>query len=139
MEEVRKDISVGTPHQEVPLTPALSFHQLHTANSTATTAAAAGFASINLQDFLAGVFGEANPTPPPCGAGRVAPALLGGRRTSGASVFPTSAGAGSGSPKKRLAKEQWSNASPTNRNGFDRRKKRMIKNKESAARSRARK
>ncbi|WOL18167.1 hypothetical protein Cni_G26960 [Canna indica] len=134
MEEVWKDISVGTPRQEVPLTPAFSFHQLHTA-----TATAAGLTSINLQDFLAGVFEEANPAPTPGGAGRAAPASLGGPRTGGACVFPTSAGAGSGSPKMRLAKEQRPNASPTNRNGFDRRNKRMIKNRESAARSRARK
>ncbi|WOL04164.1 hypothetical protein Cni_G12885 [Canna indica] len=102
MEEVWKDISVGTPHQEVPLTLTFSFHKLHTANSTAT---AAGFTSINLQDFFARVFGEANLTPPPCGVGRAAPASLDSPRTGGASIFPTRAGAGSGSPKKRLAKE----------------------------------
>lgn len=151
MEEVWKDISLSTLHQDVPSTPLLSFHHhhhrtFHTSNPTTTSS----FGGITLEDFLADAPKEATRVPPPSSR---PPASIDPSPDNSVRFFGydlnTSAcdckisgssfnDAHSECTKKR-SPEQQPNRSIDGQDGAERRKKRIIKNRESAARSRARK
>ncbi|XP_019710978.1 bZIP transcription factor 27 [Elaeis guineensis] len=135
MEEVWMDISLSTLHQDLEAKP------------TSTTTP---FRGIVLQDFLGGDFNDPPPVSPPLNDLPL-PRFTGLSLNSGhLMVHPNSTnsntngtGASSAGPfaycSKKRALEQQPEASFGHGNGADRRKKRMIKNRESAARSRARK
>ncbi|KAG1359442.1 bZIP transcription factor 27 [Cocos nucifera] len=135
MEEVWKDISLSTLHQDLEAKP------------TSTNP----FRGIVLQDLLAGDFNE----PPPVSAplnDLPLPRFTGLSLNSGrlmvhpnSSNSNTNGGASSAGPfaycskKRALERQPEASFGHGHGNGADRRKKRMIKNRESAARSRARK
>ncbi|CAL9079132.1 Basic region leucine zipper [Musa troglodytarum] len=151
MEEVWKDISLSTLHQDVPSTPLLSIHHhyhrtFHTSNPNTTSS----FGGITLEDFLADAPKEATPVPPPSSRppASIDPSPDNSVRFFGydlntsacdcTSIVSSFNDAHSECTKKRLP-EQQPNRSIDGQDGAERRKKRIIKNRESAARSRARK
>ncbi|RWW09063.1 hypothetical protein GW17_00027474 [Ensete ventricosum] len=144
MEEVWKDISLSTLHQEVPSTPLLSFHHHHRTFRASNTTTASFGGIITLEDFLAAAPKEATPFRPPAS---IDPSpdhsvrFFGYDLNASACDCKSSASsfdAHSECTKKRLP-EQRPNRSNDRQDGAERRKKRIIKNRESAARSRARK
>ncbi|RZS27279.1 hypothetical protein BHM03_00060729 [Ensete ventricosum] len=149
MEEVWKDISLSTLHQDVPSTPLLSFHHHHRTFRASNTTTASFGGIITLEDFLAAAPKEATPFRPPRSR---PPASIDPSPDHSVRFFAydlnasacdckssaSSFDAHSECTKKRLP-EQRSNGSNDRQDGAERRKKRIIKNRESAARSRARK
>ncbi|KAJ8466017.1 hypothetical protein OPV22_028569 [Ensete ventricosum] len=144
MEEVWKDISLSTLHQDVPSTPLLSFHHHHRTFRASNTTTASFGGIITLEDFLAAAPKEATPFRPPAS---IDPSpdhsvrFFGYDLNASACDCKSSASsfdAHSECTKKRLP-EQRPNRSNDRQDGAERRKKRIIKNRESAARSRARK
>ncbi|CAL9158490.1 unnamed protein product [Musa hybrid cultivar] len=132
MEEVWKDISLSSLNQDVPSAPPPSL--LHYHHASAPTAAASSYVSgITLQDLLSGAFTEADLIPPACPR-RPAALSLGSSRLGPNSNFSNSGGSSS-SGRAGIVMIKHDGCG----NVADRRKKRMIKNRESAARSRARK
>ncbi|XP_065019022.1 protein FD-like [Musa acuminata AAA Group] len=132
MEEVWKDISLSSLNQDVPSAPPPS--SLHYHHASAPTAAASSYVSgITLQDLLSGAFTEADLIPPACPR-RPAALSLGSSRLGPDSNFSNSGGSSS-SGRAGIVMIKHDGCG----NVADRRKKRMIKNRESAARSRARK
>ncbi|XP_074585996.1 bZIP transcription factor 27-like isoform X1 [Curcuma longa] len=115
MEELWKDMGLSiTLHQDIPPAPLFcSFH--HNVNSTTTTTTTTTLGGVLFQDLLAGVSMEPSPLVSLVADG----------------AFSVLSGAGFESSKRQLP-----DPSVDSR---ERRKKRMIKNRESAARSRARK
>ncbi|KAJ8460265.1 hypothetical protein OPV22_033191 [Ensete ventricosum] len=143
MEEVWKDISLSSLQQDLPSTPSLppNHHESLCGVSSSTTTA---FRRIILQDFLTEHFKAIGKLGSPSTALGLNSNLGGGSNglstSSASSVFSDGVGDGlvaCGSKKHPLEHEL--NQEPGNRIDADRRKKRMIKNRESAARSRARK
>ncbi|URD76710.1 hypothetical protein MUK42_08885 [Musa troglodytarum] len=139
IEEVWKDISLSSLNQDVPSTPPLSLRYHHGSNPTSTSTYVTG---VTLQDFLSGDFRVADPIPPTCCVRR--PATL----SLGSSQFLARLSPNSNCSNSDGSFSSCSAGFAMVRNGafengdgtvVDRRKKRMIKNRESAARSRARK
>ncbi|CAL9106603.1 unnamed protein product [Musa textilis] len=135
MEEVWKDISLSTLHQDVPSTPVLSFHPATTTSS---------FRAVMLQDFIADAFKAENRAPPP--STHSPPALLSPTSDNSRQFFSydlnasaSGSNAAQSESTKKRSPEKRPNRSVDRQSGVERRKKRMIKNRESAARSRARK
>ncbi|XP_017702198.1 bZIP transcription factor 27 [Phoenix dactylifera] len=133
MEEIWKDISLSTLHQGLE------------AKSTSTTS----FNGIVLQDLLAGAFKKPPPVSAPLNKLPLPPFAGLSLNSGHLVVYPNSSnsdtnGAASSAGlvacgSKKRALEQQLEASLGHGSGADGRKKRMIKNRESAARSRARK
>nr|XP_009418687.1 PREDICTED: protein FD-like isoform X1 [Musa acuminata subsp. malaccensis] len=144
MEEVWKDISLSSLQQDMPSIPSLPPNHLERlcgVSSSTTTS----FKSIILQDFLTEHFkATSDRSPPPSTALGLNSNLGGGSNglsSSSASSF-FSDGVGDGVVaccSKKHQMEHELNEESGDRSDVDRRKKRMIKNRESAARSRARK
>ncbi|RZR96936.1 hypothetical protein BHM03_00026038 [Ensete ventricosum] len=138
MEEVWKDISLSSLQQDLPSTPSLppNHHESLCGVSSSTTTA---FRRIILQDFLTEHFKAIGKLGSPSTALGLNSNLGGGSNglstSSASSVFSDGVGDGlvaCGSKKHPLEHEL--NQEPGNRIDADRRKKRMIKNRESAAR-----
>ncbi|RWW26383.1 hypothetical protein GW17_00009241 [Ensete ventricosum] len=139
MEEVWKDISLSSLQQDLPSTPSLppNHHESLCGVSSSTTTA---FRRIILQDFLTEHFKAIGKLGSPSTALGLNSNLGGGSNglstSSASSVFSDGVGDGlvaCGSKKHPLEHEL--NQEPGNRIDADRRKKRMIKNRESAART----
>ncbi|RRT58088.1 hypothetical protein B296_00026425 [Ensete ventricosum] len=131
MEEVWKDISLSTLHQDVPSTPVLSFHSATTTSSS--------FGAVMLQDFIADAFKAENRAPPP--STHSPPALLSPTSDNSRQFFGydlNASASGTNAAQSESTKKR-PNRSVDRQSDVERRKKRMIKNRESAARSRARK
>ncbi|XP_064940831.1 protein FD-like [Musa acuminata AAA Group] len=144
MEEVWKDISLSSLQQDMPSIPSLPPNHLERlcgVSSSTTTS----FKSIILQDFLTEHFkATSNRSPPPSPALGLNSNLGGGSNglssSSASSVFSDGVGDGVvACCSKKHQMEHELNEESGDRSDVDRRKKRMIKNRESAARSRARK
>ncbi|KAJ8499152.1 hypothetical protein OPV22_009704 [Ensete ventricosum] len=137
MEEVWNDISLSSLNQDVPSTPPLSLQYHHDSNPTSTYVA-----GVTLQDFLSGTFRVADPIPPTCCVRRPATLSLGSGQFL-ACLSPNSYCSNSDGSFSSCSAgyAMIRNGAFENGDGtvVDRRKKRMIKNRESAARSRARK
>ncbi|RWW60133.1 hypothetical protein BHE74_00032889 [Ensete ventricosum] len=137
MEEVWKDINLSSLNQDMPST--LSPSSLHYQHASAPTATASSYVSgITLQDFLPSAFIEADLIPPPACPRRPAALSLGSGRLSPNSNCSDRRGSSS-SGRAGLVMIKHDGFGHVDGNVTDRRKKRMIKNRESAARSRARK
>ncbi|KAJ0969880.1 hypothetical protein J5N97_022757 [Dioscorea zingiberensis] len=160
MEEVWKDINLTTLHER-PMTPPIipigpRFHHHRTSilpSTTNSTTTSQSFRGIILQDFLAGAFKEPTPLPPPPPPPPpppLPPTILslnsgldshhrdGSNPDNGSLLYSqafSDAAMDSGSFSFSLCPQRRSSDVPPG----DRRHKRMIKNRESAARSRARK
>ncbi|XP_009418687.2 protein FD [Musa acuminata AAA Group] len=144
MEEVWKDISLSSLQQDMPSIPSLPPNHLERlcgVSSSTTTS----FKSIILQDFLTEHFkATSDRSPPPSTALGLNSNLGGGSNglssSSASSVFSDGVGDGVvACCSKKHQMEHELNQESGDRSDVDRRKKRMIKNRESAARSRARK
>ncbi|XP_064979848.1 protein FD-like [Musa acuminata AAA Group] len=144
MEEVWKDISLSSLQQDMPSIPSLPPNHLERlcgVSSSTTTS----FRSIILQDFLTEHFkATSDRSPPPSTALGLNSNLGGGSNglssSSASSVFSDGVGDGVvACCSKKHQMEHELNEESGDRSDVDRRKKRMIKNRESAARSRARK
>ncbi|CAD5168716.1 unnamed protein product [Musa acuminata subsp. malaccensis] len=139
MEEVWKDISLSSLQQDMPSIPSLPPNHLERlcgVSSSTTTS----FKSIILQDFLTEHFkATSDRSPPPSTALGLNSNLGGGSNglsSSSASSF-FSDGVGDGVVaccSKKHQMEHELNEESGDRSDVDRRKKRMIKNRESAAR-----
>lgn len=132
MEEVWKDISLSTLHQDVPSTPVLAFHPATTISS---------FRAVMLQDFIADAFKAENRAPPPSThspPASLSPTSDNSRQFFGYDLNASASASGSNAAQSESTKKR-PNRSVDRQSGVERRKKRMIKNRESAARSRARK
>ncbi|CAL9168079.1 unnamed protein product [Musa hybrid cultivar] len=144
MEEVWKDIGLSSLQQDMPSVPSLPPNHLERlcgVSSSTTTS----FKSIILQDFLTEHFkATSDRSPPPSTALGLNSNLGGGSNglssSSASSVFSDGVGDGVvACCSKKHQMEHELNQESGDRSDVDRRKKRMIKNRESAARSRARK
>ncbi|CAL9129372.1 unnamed protein product [Musa textilis] len=144
MEEVWKDINLSSLQQDMPSTPSLPPNHLEglcgVSSSTTTS-----FQSIILQDFLTEHFkATSDRSPPPSTALGLNSNLGGGSNglssSSASSVFSDGVGDSVvACCSKKHPLEHELNQESGDRSDVDRRKKRLIKNRESAARSRARK
>lgn len=140
MEEVWKDINLSTLHSEIPATPPLSLQLLPRPNHpSAPSINPSSFPGIILQDFLSGV----TPPPHPCHHHRHhhQPPPIDLNKDCSPRIGSQTAQFGCCGNRKRPLEPQMSGGfcSGNDGSGDDRRHKRMIKNRESAARSRARK
>ncbi|XP_064934678.1 bZIP transcription factor 27-like [Musa acuminata AAA Group] len=137
--EVWKDISLSSLNQDMPSTPPLSLHYHHDSNPTSTSTYVAG---VTLQDFLSGAFRVADPIPPTCCVRRPATLSLGpGQFLDCLSPNSNCSNSDGSFSSCSAGFAMIRNGAFENGDGtvVDGRKKRMIKNRESAARSRARK
>ncbi|XP_009418350.2 bZIP transcription factor 27-like [Musa acuminata AAA Group] len=137
MEEVWKDISLSTLHQDVPSTPVLAFHPATTISS---------FRAVMLQDFIADAFKAENRAYSPSThspPASLSPTSDNSRQFFGYDLNASASASGSNAAQsestKKRSPEKRPNRSVDRQSGVEQRKKRMIKNRESAARSRARK
>ncbi|CAL9760819.1 unnamed protein product [Musa acuminata subsp. burmannicoides] len=138
MEEVWKDISLSSLQQDMPSIPSLPPNHLERlcgVSSSTTTS----FKSIILQDFLTEHFkATSDRSPPPSTALGLNSNLGGGSNglsSSASSVFSDGVGDGVvACCSKKHQMEHELNQESGDRSDVDRRKKRMIKNRESAAR-----
>ncbi|CAD5191876.1 unnamed protein product [Musa acuminata subsp. malaccensis] len=132
--EVWKDISLSSLNQDMPSTPPLSLHYHHDSNPTSTSTYVAG---VTVQDLLSGAFRVADPIPPTCCVRRPATLSLGSGQFLDCLSPNSNCSNSDGSFSSCSAGfAMIRNGAFENGDGtvVDGRKKRMIKNRESAAR-----